>query len=116
MNADINCDLDVDKFYRVVKNILENALDFNPEKIWITTLLITIGDRKYVELVIGNDNSYIEPENIEKIFDPFFTKGKSNGTGLGLAICSKIIKHHEGVISCQSDIKSGTEFKIHLPV
>jgi signal transduction histidine kinase len=59
----------------------------------------------------------ISKENIDKIFNPFFsTKLKSNGTGLGLSIAKAIITRHKGNISLKSIEAKGTTFKIFLPL
>ncbi|HEX3702402.1 MAG TPA: ATP-binding protein, partial [Vicinamibacterales bacterium] len=51
----------------------------------------------------------------DKIFNPFFTT-KLQGTGLGLAIVRKIIDAHDGLIDVNSHSKSGTRFRVTLPV
>ena len=57
----------------------------------------------------------IEPEYIESIFDPFFTR-KSKGTGLGLAISQRIVQEHGGEIAVASEVGKGSEFTIYLPI
>ena len=64
----------------------------------------------------------IEPENLEKIFAPFFTtkskkgsRSQTFGSGLGLAFCKKIIDGHQGTITAESIPSKGTTFKITLP-
>jgi C4-dicarboxylate-specific signal transduction histidine kinase len=56
----------------------------------------------------------ISPENLDSIFDTFFTT-KSHGTGLGLAICRMIIERHGGQLSASSDGTSGALFQFVLP-
>ena len=68
-----------------------------------------------VEVVVGNSNSFIASEDLAKIFEAFFTNGKSDGTGLGLAICHKFVTAHGGTIRCVSDRDKGTEFIFTLP-
>ena len=57
----------------------------------------------------------IPPENMDKIFSPFFTT-RTNGSGIGLSICQRIITHHDGTIDVSSSPGSGAEFIIRLPV
>ena len=58
----------------------------------------------------------IEPANLEKIWDPFFTtKPEGKGTGLGLAICRRVIEEHHGSIAIESEIGRGTKITIDLP-
>lgn len=56
----------------------------------------------------------IEKENIDKIFDPFYTT-KENGTGLGLAIVKRFIEYHAGHICIKSQYNLGTTVYIYLP-
>lgn len=64
-----------------------------------------------------DDGSGISPENLNKIFDPFFTtKGVGNGTGLGLAVSYCIVQEHSGTIEADSEIGSGTTFRLEFPV
>jgi two-component system, NtrC family, sensor kinase len=58
----------------------------------------------------------IAPENVAKIYDPFYTtKGVGRGTGLGLAVSYGIVQEHSGQISVDSTPGRGTTFRITLP-
>jgi signal transduction histidine kinase len=80
----------------------------------ILTINITPNDKK-VDVSISDTGSGMSQEDVEKIFDPFFTT-KPMGLGLGLAICKKIIDEHQGVITVDSEISSGTTFTVSLPL
>ena len=69
----------------------------------------------FVMFSIRDDGPGIPPENIDKIFDPYFTT-KSSGTGIGLSIVYSIIKQHNGYITVESELGKGTVFKIYLPI
>ncbi|HNY12254.1 MAG TPA: ATP-binding protein [Candidatus Wallbacteria bacterium] len=69
---------------------------------------------KYVAVTISDNGSGIAPENIAKIFDPYYTT-KTSGTGLGLSTTYSIIKNHGGAISVDSTPGSGTAMRIYLP-
>jgi two-component system NtrC family sensor kinase len=71
-----------------------------------------------VELTIADTGGGIAPENLERIFDLFFTtKPPGKGTGQGLAIAHAIVvKHHGGTIDVDSTPGTGTTFTITLPV
>ena len=59
----------------------------------------------------------IPKENLEKIFQAFYTtKEKGKGTGLGLSVSHRIIKQHEGTISVESQVGIGTTFSIAIPI
>ncbi len=59
----------------------------------------------------------IPPENIPRLFDPFFTtRPVGEGTGLGLSICHNIIVDHGGSIEVDSEVGAGTVFRVTLPV
>jgi signal transduction histidine kinase len=74
-----------------------------------------------IEIEISDTGEGMKPEQLEHIFEAFFTTKKKNitgersGTGLGLAFCKKIIENHDGRISAQSTQGAGSKFKIVLP-
>ncbi|WP_163335695.1 ABC transporter substrate binding protein [Desulfopila sp. IMCC35008] len=71
---------------------------------------------EYVKIVIGDTGHGIDPDIIDKIFDPFFsTKDITEGTGLGLAVVHGIVKGHRGGLRVQSMPDNGTVFEIFLP-
>jgi PAS domain S-box-containing protein len=68
----------------------------------------------YVEVIVDDSGSGIHSENLQTIFDPFYTT-KSSGLGLGLSIVYRIIEDHEGDILVKSQIDEGTQITIVLP-
>lgn len=105
-----------DQVNQVLVNILMNALDAlhaNKRKIFITTL-----QRDSQVLVIIKDNGCgITDENLDHIFEPFFsTKPEAKGTGLGLYVSYLITKNHNGKIQVESTRGEGSIFTISLPV
>ena len=72
------------------------------------------GDR-YVEVLVKDTGEGMTDEQMQRLFDPFFST-KEKGTGLGLAICRNIIERHKGNIEVESAIGKGTVFTIKLPV
>ena len=70
-----------------------------------------------VRTVIVDDGPGINPEHLNRIFDPFYTtKDVGKGTGLGLSICYGIITEHDGRIWAENEPGQGAKFIIELPV
>ncbi|MBZ0199121.1 MAG: response regulator, partial [Ignavibacteriaceae bacterium] len=70
----------------------------------------------YVLFAVEDSGSGIKEENIQKIFDPYFsTKVKETGSGLGLYVTYGIIKAHKGHVEVTSDGISGTKFEVFIP-
>jgi two-component system NtrC family sensor kinase len=68
------------------------------------------------QITISDNGKGIEPEKIQKLFEPFYTtKAVGHGTGLGLSVCLRTIKEHEGNISVESQLGQGTCFTITIP-
>jgi len=72
----------------------------------------------YVILTIADTGTGISPDDIEKIFEPFYTKKKMgrSGTGLGMAVVWGTVKDHNGYIDIQSTEGKGTTFTLYFPV
>ncbi len=68
-----------------------------------------------VRIRITDSGPGIPPENLDRVFEPYFTT-KEGGTGLGLALAQKIIQEHQGTIRLESQPGSGTTFTIALPL
>jgi two-component system NtrC family sensor kinase len=80
-------------------------------------LTITITPKlelKTVQIDVADSGRGIAPEDISKIFEPYFST-KETGTGLGLAIVKKIVDGHGGTIGVISKLGEGTTFTINLP-
>jgi len=71
----------------------------------------------YVKMTVTDTGSGIDPQFIDRIFDPYFTtKDIGEGSGMGLSVVHGIVKAHNGVIKVSSKLGKGTEFKIFFPV
>jgi signal transduction histidine kinase len=74
------------------------------------------GGKEYVQVRVANTGPPIPEENLERIFDPFYTT-KDGGTGLGLSICSRIADEHEGTLAVRNlPAGGGVAFSLTLPV
>lgn len=107
--------LDKSQITQVVVNMLLNAIQAIGEEGSVTVQSYTSRNQKNIVIEITDTGSGISPENIPKIFDPFFST-KSSGTGLGLAVSYGIIQKHNGQIHTLSDPGKGTQFVIQIPV
>lgn len=74
------------------------------------------GHMEFVELRVSDTGCGIEADNLQKIFEPFYSTKGQKGTGLGLAVIWGIIDNHGGTISVESKVGAGTTFVIRLPV
>ncbi len=74
---------------------------------------------KYIKLSVTDTGIGIPPENIARIYDPFFstkTAEQIRGSGLGLSVVHSVIEEHHGYIDCQSVQGKGTSFHLYFPV
>jgi two-component system NtrC family sensor kinase len=103
------------KLQQVFTNLLLNARDAIPDGGRITLRTTSSRDDSLV-VEISDNGIGIAPENVAKIYDPFYTtKGVGRGTGLGLAVSYGIVQEHSGHISVESAPGRGTTFRIALP-
>ena len=100
----------------LILNMVLNALESIPDgkRISIALLPVEKGVEKCVRLTVSDEGAGIEPENLSRIFERYFTT-KDSGTGLGLAIVDRIVKAHGGKIEVDSTPGVGTTFKIDFP-
>ena len=104
---------DANRLYQALLNILLNALQAMSDG---QTILISLAaDKTHVHLTIRDEGSGINPEQLKKIWTPFFTT-KELGTGLGLGIVKNIIESHRGTIHIDNVIPTGTRVAIALPI
>lgn len=105
------------KLQQVFTNLILNARDSISNGDGRITLTTRNGDDDGLLLVEVTDTGVgIAPEDVAKIYDPFFTtKGVGRGTGLGLAVTYGIVQEHSGHISVVSTPGQGTTFRITLP-
>lgn len=119
--------IDEGQITQVMNNIIINAKQAMPEggeiNITVDNIKITQEKRiltfphkvgKFVKISIRDHGKGIPINDINRIFDPFFST-KKDGNGLGLAITFSIIKKHEGYITVESEPNKGTTFHLYLP-
>lgn len=105
--------VDPSQLRQVFDNINKNACEAMPEGGAIT--VTTDRDAEGFSVTISDTGSGIDPENLSKVFSPFFTtKGAGKGTGLGLPVCYGIIKMHGGSIHAGNNPEGGAFFRIQV--
>ena len=110
---------DADQLIQVLLNIAINGVQAMAKR-GSGTLSFSVfperqGGKEYFRVAIRNDGPPIPHDQMERIFDPFYTT-KDGGTGLGLSICSRIADQHDGLLSVRNLPESGgVEFILSLP-
>jgi CheY-like chemotaxis protein len=139
LGSDVKCDfqipddlwsvsMDKDQIRQVIQDLVRNANQSMPEG---GTILISFANMKlednevvglypgrYVRVCLTDRGRGIEGENLERVFDPYFStkeKDSNKGSGLGLAIVHSIVNRHDGRISVDSIPGKGTTFTLYLP-
>jgi signal transduction histidine kinase len=105
---------DSDRIKQVLTNIIDNAIKYSRGSIDIKV----ISENNWVVISIADNGMGIQPEEIDRIFEPFFQsrkKGNPKGTGLGLAISRGIIEAHGGSMWVESKLDKGSTFLFKLP-
>jgi signal transduction histidine kinase len=103
---------DQDLLYRAFFNILINAIQSMGDG--GTIRVDVFEDKNQLLTKIEDSGAGISPDNLKKIFNPFYTT-KEKGSGLGLSIVGKIIEGHNGSIAIESQEGEGTKVSIQLP-
>ena len=113
---------------QVIMNLINNAVEsitnapdiqekLNPSTQIGGEISIDTHNRKENIIITVKDNGPgISENDLEKIFDPFFTRKKTLGMGVGLSICYGIIEDHKGMIYAGNSSKGGAVFTIRLPL
>ena len=110
---------DPQQLEQVLINLFLNAIDAMPKGGNLeveATLKATQENTPSLVITVIDSGSGIDPEDLAKIFQPFFSAKKGKGIGLGLSISERIIKNHGGTIAVESMPGKGTTFRIHLPL
>jgi PAS domain S-box-containing protein len=104
------------KLQQVFTNLILNARDSISNGNGRIVLATHNGEEDSLTVEVVDNGVGIDPEDVAKIYDPFFTtKGVGRGTGLGLAVTYGIVQEHSGHISVDSTPGLGTTFRITLP-
>ncbi|HUT25502.1 MAG TPA: ATP-binding protein [Sumerlaeia bacterium] len=124
---------DADQMFRCLLNLVENAIESIPGEGRVT---VRCGEmpweeakaaglfrgkddlertERIVRITVEDTGAGIGPENLENVFQPFFSTKASRGTGLGLAVTRKITREHGGDVLVESELGRGTSFRLVFP-
>jgi PAS domain S-box-containing protein len=108
---------DAVQLQQVIANLVTNAIEALdtvtdcPRTLRVKSL---IHEPDSVLIMLEDSGPGIDSENVDRIFNPFFTT-KSQGMGMGLSICRSIIEAHNGRLSARSAVGRGSVFQVELP-
>ncbi len=115
-------EVDADQMHQVFHNLALNAVDAMPQggrlhlqlqNLHLEEALGSIPPGNYIMAQVQDQGHGIPKEDLERVFDPYFST-KSNGQGLGLSNVMSIIKAHDGFVQLRSD-EYGTTFELYIP-
>jgi PAS domain S-box-containing protein len=121
--------IDENQICHVIERMVSNAVEAmeNQGRLQVGAENVTIGpgnrmplkQGNYVKISVRDEGQGIPAEDLQRVFDPYFTKkemGYQKGTGLGLSVSYSVVKDHGGLITVESELGKGTCFHIYLPV
>jgi two-component system NtrC family sensor kinase len=104
---------DPNQINQVLLNLILNAIQSMEKP---GTIRVTLEqDEDLAVILVSDEGKGIAPENLSQIFRPFFTT-KGHGTGLGLSLARRMVESHGGNITVTSEVGTGTEFAVRLPI
>jgi two-component system sensor histidine kinase SenX3 len=117
--VDANVFGDREQLVMALHNLIENAINYSPEKTKVIISVRIIG--KLVEIVVKDQGIGIAERDQERIFERFYRvdparSRETGGTGLGLSIVKHVVANHGGDISVWSQISEGSTFTLRLPL
>ncbi|WP_373515485.1 ATP-binding protein [Persicitalea sp.] len=111
---EICIEMNPDMLEIAILNLFTNAIEAMPEGSGVLKITTRILDHE-VQVLVADNGSGISEENMEKVFEPYFTDKKS-GMGIGLASTLNIVQTHGGRIDVQSEEGVGTVFTLSFPI
>jgi PAS domain S-box-containing protein len=103
---------------QVMLNLIKNAIEAMSSVVDSSRVLhlkTELNDSQSIVVTVQDSGTGIDPKNIERIFNRFFTT-KTQGMGMGLAICRSIVEAHNGRLWAEAEVHQGSLFRISLPV
>lgn len=122
IDDDLFAFVDLDKFEKIINNLLSNAFKFTPDggAITVSVHKRIINENLFFDIKINDNGIGIPEESLPKIFDRFYQVDDSSsrsyaGSGIGLALVKELVELHKWEIKVISNVGVGTEFTITLP-
>lgn len=105
------------KVGQMVLNLVVNAMQAFPERPAMENLVrVSLRHQaNWVVLTVEDNGVGIDPDQLHKIWNPFFTTKRDAGTGLGLAITKHLVEEVGGAIAVEAPVGAGTRFRVTLP-
>lgn len=109
--------IDRRRLSKVFVNLIENAIQHSPQKssVIVEANKVIDGNQEWVQCAIKDSGAGILPEDMPKIFEPFFSK-RRGGTGLGLAIAQRIMQEHQGKLIAGNNPEGGACMIARFPI
>ncbi|MCR8848299.1 HAMP domain-containing histidine kinase [Rossellomorea sp. SC111] len=115
----VTASVDPKWFQRIIDNIVENALKYNPAGTTVTVSLAVI-EQHLCQITISDDGVGMDQKTVNSLFQRYYrgtnTSDTGSGTGLGMAITKQLIQLHQGSINVKSTPGEGTSIRILMPV
>lgn len=110
--------MDSERMKQVFLNLMLNGIQAMPSggTLTVSTRAVTVRGVPHAAVRVTDTGVGIPPENIEKLFTPFFTTKGHEGSGLGLLACHQVIEEHRGMISVESELGRQTTFIVSVPL
>ncbi|MBI1825612.1 MAG: hypothetical protein HY287_13360 [Planctomycetes bacterium] len=112
----IDIEFDPAQIERAIVNLLLNAIEATPAGGSVRVSMPSRGKVSgFASVIVEDDGAGIAPQNLQRIFNPFFTT-KDSGTGLGLSIVHRIAEEHGGRVTAANREIGGARFSLALPI
>jgi signal transduction histidine kinase len=110
--------MDSERMKQVFLNLMLNGIQAMPSggTLTVTTRAVSVRGIPHAEVRVMDTGVGIPPENLEKLFTPFFTTKGHEGSGLGLLACHQVIEEHRGTIVVESELGRQTTFIVSVPL